>query len=201
MEGFRRIVARYLGEGKRLQQNLKLIALAVIGLSLVLVKIPGASAPTGAVVVNQDKDAKTQSSPQISKTQSEEEQLEARLEAMLSQISGAGEVKVSVKLDGSSTSHFAVNASVDKRVTEETDKNGGHRTTTENNESNQLVVVQAAAGAQDPVVERELAPRVVGVLVVAEGARNPKTKSELFEATVTALGVEPHKIMILPKKF
>jgi len=36
---------------------------------------------------------------------------------------------------------------------------------------------------------------------VAEGARNPEIKAELFRATRVALGVEPHRILVLPKKF
>ncbi|HPU36274.1 MAG TPA: hypothetical protein PLA91_05715, partial [Bacillota bacterium] len=52
-------------------------------------------------------------------------------------------------------------------------------------------------GEERPVVEREVAPQVAGVLVVAEGAGDSRIKARLFEATRVALGVDPQKILVL----
>jgi stage III sporulation protein AG len=63
-----------------------------------------------------------------------------------------------------------------------------------------VVLSRNNQGMEGPVLEREMAPEVAGVLVVAEGARSPQVKAGLFRAVQVALGVEPHKVIVLPMK-
>ncbi|MBE0466256.1 MAG: hypothetical protein IBX71_03415 [Candidatus Desulforudis sp.] len=190
--------------GAKKGQKVFLLALAVLGVFLLLIGHidfgggdPNAS-PVGATSPPiQQQSASVQARLQI---QAEEEYLASRLQALLQQISGVGEVEVSVRLEGSTTSEYAVNHSTGRKVSDESDQAGTTRVTTDVSETGQLVVVRGDRGYEIPVVEREVAPRVVGVLVVAEGARNPQIKAELFRAIRIALGVEPHKILVLPKK-
>ncbi|MDF9407490.1 MAG: hypothetical protein A4E52_00200 [Pelotomaculum sp. PtaB.Bin013] len=129
----------------------------------------------------------------------EEELLSKKLCAMLKNVEGAGEVEVSVRLSDTTQYEYAVNTTTGKKTTQERDQSGGTRTTTEDNNSNQLVMNRDGQGEQ-PVVEREVAPHVAGVLVVAEGAVNPKVKAMLFQATEVAMGIEPQKILVLPRE-
>ncbi|MDD4237840.1 MAG: hypothetical protein PHT62_04720, partial [Desulfotomaculaceae bacterium] len=117
---------------------------------------------------------------------------------MLRQVEGAGQVEASVRLSGSTREEYAVNTTTGKKTTQERDQTGGTRLTTEDNSSSQLVMNRSGTGGEQPVVEREAAPQVAGVLVVAEGAGEARVKAKLFEATRVALGIEPHKIMVLP---
>lgn len=39
-----------------------------------------------------------------------------------------------------------------------------------------------------------------GVIIVAQGAEKPAVKSNIYNATIAALGVKPHKIGIFTKK-
>ncbi|NLJ75776.1 MAG: hypothetical protein GX325_00745, partial [Peptococcaceae bacterium] len=48
------------------------------------------------------------------------------------------------------------------------------------------------------VIERQEAPHIAGVLVVAEGAVDARVKAKLYEATRVAVGVEPQRILVLP---
>nr|WP_315989154.1 hypothetical protein [Desulforamulus aquiferis] len=118
---------------------------------------------------------------------------------MLQQVEGAGNVKVTVRLDTSTETQYAVNTSTGKKTTLEKDQAGGTRTLTEDTDTGQLVLVNRS-GEQIPVLSREIAPSVAGVLVVAEGAANPRVKAELFRATQVALGIEPHKVIVMPRK-
>ena len=190
-----------LGSGKN-GQKVFLLAMAVLGIFLLLLgHLDGRAReakPVDAVTAAEVRAPVSQARLQI---QSEEEYLAQRLENLLQQVSGVGRVDVSIRLEGSTTSEYAVNHTAGRKVSDESTAGGVTRVTTDVSESGQLVVVRTDRGYEIPVVEREVAPRVVGVLVVAEGARDPAIKAELFRATRVALGVEPHKILILPKKF
>lgn len=129
----------------------------------------------------------------------EEESLSKRLCEMLRQVEGAGKVEVSVRLSGSTRAEYAVNTSTGKKTTQERDQSGGTRLTTEDSSSGQIVMNRSGNNEQ-PVIEREVAPKISGVLVVAEGAGDARVKAKLFEATRVALGVEPHKILVLQKE-
>lgn len=128
----------------------------------------------------------------------EEQELARRLETMLEKIHGVGDVKVSIRLATSTNSNYAFNSEGNEKTTEEKDQSGGTRTTTETSEREQLVLVQGSQGIEKPVVEKEIAPQIAGVMIVARGASNPEVKASLFQAVQVSLGVEPHKVVVLP---
>ena len=130
----------------------------------------------------------------------EEEQLAAKVRQMLTQIQGAGEVEVSVRLASSSQSEFAVNTTTGQKTTQEKDQSGGTRVLTETTDNGQLVVIHGNEGSEIPVTKRQSAPKIAGVLVVAQGAGDPEIKTRLFDATCVGLGVEAHKVQVMPKK-
>lgn len=127
----------------------------------------------------------------------EEEQLSKKLCEILKRVEGAGKVEVSVRLSNSTRSEYAFNTTAGKKTVQERDQSGGTRLTTEGTESEQLVVNRRGSG-EEPVVQQETAPKVAGVLIVAEGAAQPRVKAKLFEAARVSLGVEPQKITVLP---
>lgn len=128
----------------------------------------------------------------------EEELLSKKLCQMLRQVEGAGMVEVSVRLLETTQAEYAVNTTTGKKTTQEHDQSGGTRVTTEDNGSGQLVMNRNGQ-EERPVMEREIAPRVAGILVVAEGAGDSLVKAMLFDATRVAMGVEPQKILVLPR--
>ncbi len=127
----------------------------------------------------------------------EEEQLSKKLCEILKRVEGAGKVEVSVKLSGSTRSEYAFNTTTGKKNIQEQDQSGGTRLTTEGTESGQLVINRRGS-SEEPVVQQETAPKVAGVLIVAEGAAQPQVKAKLFEAARVSLGAEPQKIVVLP---
>ncbi|MEW6540211.1 MAG: hypothetical protein AB1402_01170 [Bacillota bacterium] len=196
------LMAGATGGGSKKHQKVVLLLLAALGVFLLLLGHLDLGASRPAVPVDALAPTEPEGSPPKARLQiqSEEEYLARTLEVMLRQISGAGLVDVVVRLEESTTSEYALNQTIGRRVTDEKDPAGSVRVTTEENDTGNLVVVRGDGGSETPVVERETAPRVAGVLVVAEGARNPQIKAELFRATRVALGVEPHRILVLPKK-
>ncbi|MFZ5644055.1 MAG: hypothetical protein ACOY46_10735 [Bacillota bacterium] len=136
-------------------------------------------------------------SEQKNRMAKEEEELSAKLQQMLEGIEGSGKVKVTVRLANSAKELYALNKTVGSKSTLEKDQGGGTRTINENTDSAQLVIAKNADG-DSPVVEMETSSQVSGVLIVAQGASDPKVKERLFEAAMISLNVDPHKILVLP---
>ncbi len=131
----------------------------------------------------------------------EEKDLELRLEKILSQVQGAGQVEVSVFLAAGPSYEYATNVSDNQRVVDEKDQGGGIRLTTEHNSSEQHVLIRGnQAGLEKPIVLKETRPKILGVLVVADGAGDIKIKNKLTRAIEIALGLEIHRIQVLSRE-
>lgn len=130
----------------------------------------------------------------------EEKELAVELRQMLEQVAGAGKVEVTVQLASSTNNDYAINTTTGLKTTQEKDQGGGSRQITENTDSSTVVIARGAQGLEEPVVQKEVAPDVAGIMVVAQGAGTPRVKADLFRAVQVALGVEPHRIIVLPMK-
>lgn len=112
-----------------------------------------------------------------------ENQIEKRLEKVLEKVEGAGKVSVFVSLEDYGATDYAKDL---KEKTKESQK-----------ESEQTTVMQGSGSAATPVVSRTSSPKVKGVIVVAQGAKNEYVKANLAAAVESALAIMPHRIKIL----
>ncbi|MFZ5647827.1 MAG: hypothetical protein ACOY30_09445 [Bacillota bacterium] len=187
------------GPGKANRKKLMgLAAVVILGISLIILGSTDGREPTPpAREKSVDiKETDTEKSLHRSMMAQEEEALASKLQAMLERIEGSGEVKVTVRLASSNRETFATNTTIGRKNTVEKDQGGGTRTINENTDTTQLVIAKNGNG-DSPVVEMESASRIAGVLVVAQGAANPRVKENLFNAVRVALNVDPHKILVL----
>lgn len=130
-----------------------------------------------------------------------EKEIEGRLEQILREVDGAGNVRVTVTLAAGPESIYAQNNSKQQRTIEEKDNQGGTRTTTEINDQGNLVLIQAVSGGnEEPVVIKSTRPEIAGVLVLAEGAKDPEIREKLARAVETVLNIPPHKVAVLSKE-
>lgn len=109
---------------------------------------------------------------------------EARLEAILSQIDGAGEVSVMITYYSGSEKNLAYE-------TKSASRSEGSETSEEK---------KAVTSGGEPMVVKEVYPRVKGVIVAAEGADNPAVKAAIHEAAMASLDVSAHRICIFKKE-
>lgn len=124
--------------------------------------------------------------------------LEQKLERILSQISGAGNVAVSVALKTSPELEYAINVSTSEKSITETDQAGGNRVTLDTTETGELVLLRVSGSTgEQPVIIKELKPEILGVLVVSQGANNPLLKAELTRSVQTLLGISPHQVNVV----
>ncbi len=129
----------------------------------------------------------------------EADDIEKRLEAILSQVKGTGQVTVMLTYEGSSEYKYAEVTDKHIKETTETDQTGGNREIVERSEKHQLILPRNSQGQEEPVLIREEYPNIKGVVVVAEGANNIKVKESITYAVQTALGIGSHRITVLPR--
>lgn len=146
----------------------------------------GTSGPVGSIS-NADKGALPGNSNSTG--------IAAELEAILGQIEGAGQVDVSVTLASSGLKTYAVNVREENRQSEEKDQQGGTKTSVE-----ETVTHDLAVSSGDALLVEEKNPDVIGVLVVADGARISAVREKLSNATATLLDIPVHKVTVLPRK-
>ncbi|HOV79833.1 MAG TPA: hypothetical protein PK728_06950 [Bacillota bacterium] len=179
------------------RRNLWLIGIAALGIFLMVVSGTGKK-EAGIQPSRQEASDRNGPGPVKSEMSEEEQELSRKLSEMLGRVEGAGKVEAAVRLASSARSEYAVNTSTGKKTTQERDQSGGTRLITEDTGSDQLVMNKNGTGGEQPVVEQKLAPKVAGVMIVAEGAGNAGVKEKIFEAARVALGVESHRIIVLP---
>ncbi|MEW6424226.1 MAG: hypothetical protein AB1523_05685 [Bacillota bacterium] len=200
MRGLLQKIAGGSGEGdyppkQQRQKIIWLMCAVILGIALILI---GHGSRSGQSAQNKTTgETAEQKSIFRSAMAQEEEMLAGRLKKMLSQVEGAGKVDVTVRLASSKRDKYAINTTTGRKTTEEKDQAGGTRLITENTGNEQLVLIRDGQ-RETPVIEEEQAARIAGVLVVAEGAKDPLIKAHLFKAVQVALGVEPQKILVLP---
>ncbi|SHJ72251.1 stage III sporulation protein AG [Caminicella sporogenes DSM 14501] len=126
--------------------------------------------------------------------------IDKKLEQILSQINGVGDVDVMITYETSSEVVPASNITKSLQTTKENDSQGGTRTTTQENITEQIVTLNNSDYKNAPVVIKEIKPIVRGVIVVAEGAGNPKVKSALIDAVTTIFQIKSYKVKVYEKK-
>lgn len=122
--------------------------------------------------------------------------LEARLEKILSGVSGVGKVSVMVTLVSSEELIVEKDEPVSRSNVNETDVNGGSRVTSQV-ETNETTIFSTESGVSEPYVVMKVLPKVEGVLVVAEGAGSGTVSRSISEIIQALFDVEVHKIKVV----
>ena len=125
----------------------------------------------------------------------EENNLEKKLENILSKIDGVGKVKVLITYSETSEVVAMYNENQKESHTEETDTGGGERKITEVDSSKEIIYKEEN-GEKYPVTQKVILPRVEGAIVTAEGARNSEIKTHIIQAVEAATGLATHKIQV-----
>lgn len=122
----------------------------------------------------------------------ENNDLENRLESILSKINGVGKVSVLITYSESSTLIPIYNINTSKSVVEEKDTSGGTRTTeTENNQKD--VITDSSSNV---ITEKVIMPTIEGAIVTAQGAKDSTVKANIISAVEAVTGIATHKIQV-----
>ena len=103
--------------------------------------------------------------------------LEQRIRDVLKKVDGVGEVDVMLTLFSSSE---GTRQQADESLREST-------------------VLAGSSGSGEPVVEKELAPEISGIVISAQGGGNASVQKEISEAMQALFGLPAHKIKVLKR--
>ena len=82
--------------------------------------------------------------------------------------------------------------------TSETDSSGGTRQQADES-LRESTVLTGSSGSGEPVVEKELAPEISGIVISAQGGGNASVQKEISEAMQALFGLPAHKIKVLKR--
>ena len=147
--------------------------LLVMAAGLVLLLLPGGG-----------RDSPQEPEAQAEGASFDLEAIEETLEKALSQVEGAGDVKVVLTLDGGSRQVLARN--------QDKDSGGGS--------SNTVVTVGKGSGTQEVVPLQTVAPQFRGALVVCSGGGNAQVRLKLIEAVSALTGLGSDRISVCQRE-
>ncbi len=129
----------------------------------------------------------------------EQNELEQKLEAILSKIEGAGNVEVLITYSQSSELVPVYNESSTVSTTEESDQQGGTRRIEENTTQKE-VIYEENSGQKELVTQKVINPKVEGAIILAEGAEDSTVKTNIVQAVEAVTGIATHKIQVFTSK-
>lgn len=117
---------------------------------------------------------------------------EKKLSKLLSTIENAGKVDIMITFESTPERVIAYITSSSKNTSSGGD--GGFNENTQNSSSPQVIYV---SGDQIPLILKEVSPKVIGVLIVAQGADDIKVKLDIINAVSVLLDIKPEQIKVL----
>lgn len=121
--------------------------------------------------------------------------LEEKLENILSKIQGVGDVDVCINYSESSELIAMYNENSKVSNTEETDTSGGIRKIQET-DSQKDIVYREENGEKIPITKKVVQPKIEGAIITAKGANDMTTKTNIIQAVEAATGLATHKIQV-----
>ena len=112
-------------------------------------------------------------------TESYIDELEHKIISVVEKIDGVGKVVVAITHDAASESVYAYQT----------------QTSSSGSETNSIVSFKG-----EPLVVKTLPPKILGVVVVAEGADNPIIRLKINEVVVTLLGIDKNCVQVFTHK-
>lgn len=122
-------------------------------------------------------------------------EIEAKLENILSKIEGVGDVKVFVNYSESSQIIAMYNEDSKVSNIEENDTSGGTRKTQET-DTKKDIVYKEENGEKTPITQKVIQPKIEGAIITAKGANNVNVKTSIIQAVEAVTGLAVHKIQV-----
>ena len=126
-------------------------------------------------------------------------EIEDKLEDILSSIKNVGKVNVFINYSESTSCIPLYDESTTTSTTTEGDSSGGTRNTVET-ENQKEVVFTEKSGVKDPVIQKTLMPIIEGAIITAEGASNASVKTDIISAVQAVTGLSIDRIQVFEMK-
>jgi stage III sporulation protein AG len=177
--------------------NFLIICLSVILIGILVVLGNDYFKSTSTAKMNSEEKSLVEST-NIS-TQDYEMAAENKLKNVLEDMDGVGKVKVVITFDGSEEQIPAVNINDSTSNTKEEDNTGGTRETKQQTNGSTIVITNDGVKNQ-PLIVKTTKPKIVGVCVVAEGAKDKVIELKITQAVTRLYNIQPDKVSVFPMK-
>ena len=166
---------------------LVMLVILVIGMNTIFFKNDKEKIQT-----NQIKESSNTNSNNLENTNN----IEEKLEKILSKVKGVTNVNVMVTYESDKQVVPIYNLEEKETTTKETDSSGGIRDTTQKDYTKQ-VIFQEKGNDSTIVVEKNLEPKIAGVIVVANYNEDKNIKKEIISAVATASNISEYRVKVL----
>lgn len=141
---------------------------------------------------NEKPSPKTKSANESKPIQQMEQELEKRLEQLVREVEGAGEVKVMVTFENIGETVYALNEQRQNESLKEKQKQ------TNKTQVQTSHVFSNTGQKGEALVETQRLPQVQGVAVVAQGAANATVTRRVTELVSTVLQLPTNRVSVMP---
>ncbi len=170
-------MAKKLDDLKKMLSEKKIKSILVVGVFIGIIFILISNRYSNSVV-----DTKQAASPELSdaaNTSAPEVSLEQRLEILLSEVKGVGEVDVFI----------TYSSTEEKLALKDKESNGSEQT-----------ILKSSSGNTEPYIYKSLYPQIEGVIIVAQGGDKNDVKADISDAVAAVLELPIHRVKILKMK-
>lgn len=134
------------------------------------------------------------------KKESYEADMEKRLKDILSRVDGAGNVEVMLTISYGKELVLADDTVIEQNTAQEKDNAGGTRDTKNYSQDKKTVMYTKQNGNNEPVVIKEIEPKIEGIIIVSEGGDDVIVQSNLRKAAQALFNIPAHKIEVFKMK-
>ena len=163
----------------------KLPIILLFGILIVIISIP----------IKKNEDVKNSVQQTIIQETDYTKQLEKRLADLLEKTEGVGKVKVMVTT-GNNGKELLYTELEESGYKVSENNSDGTSYVQEEKEKKETVIYTEENGVKRPYVQEEEPPKILGVVIVAQGGGNANVDSKISEAVSTLLGVPINKIRV-----
>ena len=121
--------------------------------------------------------------------------LEIKLENILSKINGVGKAEVMLTYSESTQVIPVYNKKEKTSNTDESDSGGGTRKI-EEKDSTEEVVYTDSTEKGEIATQKTISPKIEGAIIISEGADDSNVKTNIIQAVEAATGLATHKIQV-----
>lgn len=183
------------GEEKKKIENLVVLVLVIIITVVAINYIWNGNKKENKIVTEDSTKKLAENKEENSKS----DDLEMKLENILSKINGVGNVKVLVTYSQTSRVIPMYDEDSTQTTTEETDSSGGTRITNEISSKKDIIYEEKEDG-KSPITQSVVSAKIEGAIVTAEGAQNAEVKTNIIQAVEAVTGLATYKIQVFEMK-
>lgn len=176
-----------------------IILIIIAGVMILVVSYFNDSTPTFLNLSNDTTFKENKREENLSTSTTYQDKVKNELKNILSKVKGVGEVDVIIHFEGGEERIPALDSEKSNTVTEERDSNGGNRVNN-NNKDGTKVVMSSQGSSTEPLILKTYNPKIIGILIVAEGADDTRLSYELTKIVSSLYDISESKVSVIPMK-